>query len=838
MSVGVPIGTVLGGDYKIVRKLGEGGMGAVYVAEQLSTGSQRALKLMQAGLLEDAEMRRRFEQEARVGAKIKSDHVVQVIAAGVDPTTSLPYLAMELLEGHTLADALEKGPLPPHEVREVMGQLLHAMAAAHVEGVVHRDLKPENVYLAYSRREGARYTVKVLDFGIAKVVAEAKPSATRAIGTPLWMAPEQSKHGEQVVPATDVWALGLIAFRMLTGRYFWKGAYDANAETWTVMREVLVDSLPSATARAQEYGVAHLLPPGFDVWFGRAVAREPGWRFPNAAEARAALLPILDAVSQGRAPLPSYAGSYAAPQAQPSNPTPQTPPQTPGYAQPQTPPHTPAQTPAHAQPHTPAQTPPHAQPHTPAQHAQAQAMPQFGPGIGVAPRAYKKPSTVAPWLIGCGTIVVLGGLALAAFFGLGIYLAQTQSACADGDLESCETACFGMSNDGPSCGRLGDAHVKEWATPTRADDASRAYQKGCEIGHAASCRHLVALDGTKAVAALDKACSGEHSEVCGLLADALADAPRVVHDEARAVNVAKPACDKGDADACAALGRLVLRGADGPSDPKRAADLAMQACHLEQPAACLEAAVAKSAGYGTPKDDDGAKGLFLKAEHAFDARCNGGEGDACWSLGRMYGLGIGVTADADRAAHAFVRGCDAGDAHACEAAGAAALDESGPGAGDRAKARSWLEHACDSGWSGACLKAASLCESENGACAPKWESARKGATAGCDARIASECAVLAQAAMLKKAAGVDVVASLEKACELGNGPACARAVDEGKDTLGPTRTKKALVRGCGLGAADACEALADLLHDARDPTTADVRAVACARGSDSACAAK
>ena len=202
MTVGVPIGTVLGGDYKIVRKLGEGGMGAVYVAEQLSTGSQRALKLMQAGLLADAEMRRRFEQEARVGAKIRSDHVVQVIAAGVDAATSLPYLAMELLEGHTLADALDKGPLPPHEVREVMGQLLHAMAAAHAEGVVHRDLKPENVYLAYSRREGARYTVKVLDFGIAKVVAEAKPSATKAIGTPLWMAPEQSKTGEQVVPAT------------------------------------------------------------------------------------------------------------------------------------------------------------------------------------------------------------------------------------------------------------------------------------------------------------------------------------------------------------------------------------------------------------------------------------------------------------------------------------------------------------------------------------------------------------------------------------------------------------------------------------------------------------
>src|SRR5688572_19878197 len=168
-------GTVFGGEFKIVRALSSGGMGAVYIAEQASTGKTRALKLMHPELVADAKLRERFEQEARVGALIASDHVVQVIAAGIDPATGAPWMAMELLEGEDLADYLRRrGALPVDEVREIFRQLCHALGAAHAAGIVHRDMKPENIFLAKTRSASGEVCVKVLDFGIAKVVAESK----------------------------------------------------------------------------------------------------------------------------------------------------------------------------------------------------------------------------------------------------------------------------------------------------------------------------------------------------------------------------------------------------------------------------------------------------------------------------------------------------------------------------------------------------------------------------------------------------------------------------------------------------------------------------------------
>jgi len=142
-------GSVFGGEYRIVRPLSAGGMGAVYVAEQQSTGKLRAVKLMHPALLADTRLRERFEQEARVGALIKSDHVVQVLGAGVDAATGVPWLSMELLEGEDLAAFLRRhGPVHPRELYEIFRQVGHALAAAHAVGVVHRDLKPENIFLA------------------------------------------------------------------------------------------------------------------------------------------------------------------------------------------------------------------------------------------------------------------------------------------------------------------------------------------------------------------------------------------------------------------------------------------------------------------------------------------------------------------------------------------------------------------------------------------------------------------------------------------------------------------------------------------------------------------
>ena len=285
-------GAIFAQDFRVVRPLSQGGMGAVYVVEQLSTGNQRALKLMHPQLVTNAELRQRFVQEAKVGARIKSDHVVQVVAAGVDG--ELPWLAMELLEGDDLARVLaRRGALPVDEVREIFGQLCHALGAAHAVNIVHRDLKPENVFLADSRRAGVPFTVKVLDYGIAKLVADVQTHHTSALGTPLWMAPEQTEAGGNICAATDVWALGLLAFRMLTGSYYWRVANGETSSAMALMREVVFEPLVPASARAAEYG--RTVPRGFDEWFARCVVREIPARFSDARAAGDALDALLRA---------------------------------------------------------------------------------------------------------------------------------------------------------------------------------------------------------------------------------------------------------------------------------------------------------------------------------------------------------------------------------------------------------------------------------------------------------------------------------------------------------------------------------------------------------------
>lgn len=334
-------GAVVGGDFRIVGPLGQGGMGAVYVAEQISTGKPRALKVMQPSLTTEPRFVEKFAQEARIGARIDSDHVVEVVGAGIDAGLGAPWLAMELLQGETLEQLVRRRTtLPADEVVALFRQLCHALAAAHAAGIVHRDLKPENIFLATSRREGTASVLKILDFGIAKIVAEAHTQTTSAIGSPLWMAPEQSDPRGNIGPWTDVWPLGLIAFYLLTGRAYWRGAYDAHASVMSLMRETLFEPIEPATARAAELG-RPTLPPAFDAWFARCVTREPHARFADAAQVRAALeatlgfSPVSAPFSGGYAPPPTpgvptpYGGT-------PSMPTPAFPPTNPSTVSGQT----------------------------------------------------------------------------------------------------------------------------------------------------------------------------------------------------------------------------------------------------------------------------------------------------------------------------------------------------------------------------------------------------------------------------------------------------------------------------------------------------------------------
>jgi TPR repeat protein/tRNA A-37 threonylcarbamoyl transferase component Bud32 len=294
-------GTVVGGDYRIERALSEGGMGAVFVAEQQSTGAMRALKIIKSELLVDPKLRQRFEQEAKVTAKIASDHVVSVVAAGIDRDLNLPWIAMELLKGQTLADFVkQRGALPTDAAIAVLTQLAHAIDAAHEVGVVHRDLKPENIFLAESRRAGASFFVKVLDFGIARIVREAQVTKTDSLGTPLWMSPEQAGSGESVGPWTDIWSFGLIVFYLLTGRPYWLSAQEGGTPL-SLVKEVCMDPLAQASERAKALGCEVGLGPGFDAWFAECVARDTNKRTKSAGKALSTLRVALGLPADDRA---------------------------------------------------------------------------------------------------------------------------------------------------------------------------------------------------------------------------------------------------------------------------------------------------------------------------------------------------------------------------------------------------------------------------------------------------------------------------------------------------------------------------------------------------------
>jgi len=288
-------------DFEILSMVAEGGMGTVYAVHDHAAGEARALKLLLPELVADEKSRRRFTQEAHVASSIESPHVPQVFRGGIDPVSVTPYIVMELLSGEELRSRVQReGALPPGEALWILEQLTHALAAAHRAGIVHRDLKPENVYL-HRDADGER-SVKLLDFGVAKLIEGHRTSATGtgAVGSPMWMAPEQTSTGGRIAPATDVWALALLTFYILTGKLFWKAAAGHSGVTG-LLREIHLDPVPSASVRARALDPNLTLPPGFDGWFEVALARDNSERFVDAGAAMAALEPILRRVSVAHA---------------------------------------------------------------------------------------------------------------------------------------------------------------------------------------------------------------------------------------------------------------------------------------------------------------------------------------------------------------------------------------------------------------------------------------------------------------------------------------------------------------------------------------------------------
>jgi formylglycine-generating enzyme required for sulfatase activity/tRNA A-37 threonylcarbamoyl transferase component Bud32 len=260
-------------------------MGSVFVVEQLSTAKQRALKLLAPSLADHPDIRERFVREAQAASAIESDHVVEIVCGGIDEPTSTPYLVMELLKGEDLSDRVERaGALTHAEVELVVSQLGHALSLAHAKGIVHRDLKPENVFLATSRRQDAAFCAKILDFGVAKLLTEnSSQTGTLPVGSPAYMAPEQTDAYGNITAAADVWSLGLLAFFLLVGRSYWIAGEGGSIPA--LLREVCFEPIESPSERLARVGVSKTMPEGFDAWFLRCVERDIDKRFASAKEA-------------------------------------------------------------------------------------------------------------------------------------------------------------------------------------------------------------------------------------------------------------------------------------------------------------------------------------------------------------------------------------------------------------------------------------------------------------------------------------------------------------------------------------------------------------------------
>ena len=300
MSLQLSDGSVFASRYRVVRRIAMGGMGAVYEVEHTETARHLALKVMLPHIVQSSEMRDRFRREARVAAHIESEHIVNVLDAGIDDATGMPFMVMELLRGEELAQALRRvGRFGPVEATTFLHQAALALEKTHRALIVHRDLKPENLFL--TEREDGHPRIKVLDFGIAKLIAEgaSQDPSTRSLGTPLYMAPEQFRSGHPISAATDIYALGMIAFTLLAGSSYWAAEAKDSTNIFTFAGAVMAGPRELATVRARRNGVE--LPASFDVWFSRVTAMDPGERFPTALAAVSALCEALGVPSLGGA---------------------------------------------------------------------------------------------------------------------------------------------------------------------------------------------------------------------------------------------------------------------------------------------------------------------------------------------------------------------------------------------------------------------------------------------------------------------------------------------------------------------------------------------------------
>jgi serine/threonine protein kinase len=269
---------LIAGKYKILKMLGRGGMGSVWEGQHVSLGTRVAIKFIDSDHAHSTDARARFETEAKSAASLQSKYAIQIYDHGVTED-GRPYMVMEFLSGEPLDKRIERIPqLPLTEVARIIQQVSRGLAKAHEKGIIHRDLKPENIYLVVDDDEGGEIA-KVLDFGIAKLRGDGQlglSSGTRTgaiLGTPYYMSPEQARGLKDIDHRSDLWSLGVIAYRCAVGRL----PFDGES-----VGDLLVKICTSPVPVPSHLNPA--LPQMFDGWFAKALERDPNGRFSSAAE--------------------------------------------------------------------------------------------------------------------------------------------------------------------------------------------------------------------------------------------------------------------------------------------------------------------------------------------------------------------------------------------------------------------------------------------------------------------------------------------------------------------------------------------------------------------------
>ncbi|MBL0194865.1 MAG: SEL1-like repeat protein [Myxococcales bacterium] len=583
---------------------------------------------------------------------------------------------MELLTGQTLLGLVEaRGALPFELALEILRQLAHAMDAAHAAGVVHRDLKPENIFLSESRRTGSPFFVKVLDFGIAHIVREAQITRTDAIGTPLWMSPEQAGAADEIGPGTDIWALGLIVFYLLTGRPYWLCAREPECSALSLVREVCLEPLALARERAGQVGFDGPLPEGFDAWFSRCVCREMAGRFPSAGVAIEALAEAFGAPPVGlpsRDLIDALAGSgevdvaHAPTELVPSTARSRLAPTGSGDAKPER-----AVVVESA----------------PLPQASASATPAQPPGVSVTKPELGAEARRAPRRVLVGALVVgalvVGGLVWRSRAGAATARRDLAACSSSADAAACGRACARGAVRACARAALGELDARDPEARLRAQITLRA---ACTQDVPEACAALgralvfpadaAARDLKQGIALLERGCSdGPGCALLGTLKDL--GTPDLARD-ARAYFDA--ACKESPISTeelldCGLTLAHALEGPPGRSPPARLAPLRTRPwrdlCAVSSGDLCALAWLDPA----TPPGEERA---------ALERGCDSGSSLSCNNLGVMRAEGLGgAQPNPALAREAFERACVAGEPAGCNnlafvAGGLSATPRRGP----------------------------------------------------------------------------------------------------------------------------------------------------------------